>query len=158
MAANDTAAPPPLANRVILVTGANGGLGEAVARASTAAGADVDTGSVDHDIGTVGRDDACVVAARGYRQHDMVTGQGAQVVDQRADVIAGFQQDQAATPAQRVGGSLDPVGQFGVGELLRTGEHRHAVAVATEVLERHGVDPFRAAGQGRLTNVALPAA
>ena len=41
MAANDTAAPPPLANRVILVTGANGGLGEAVARASAAAGADV---------------------------------------------------------------------------------------------------------------------
>jgi NAD(P)-dependent dehydrogenase (short-subunit alcohol dehydrogenase family) len=42
MAANDIAASPtPLANRVILVTGANGGLGEAVARASAAAGADV---------------------------------------------------------------------------------------------------------------------
>ncbi|MDX9764031.1 MAG: SDR family NAD(P)-dependent oxidoreductase [Chiayiivirga sp.] len=41
MAANDGAASPPLANRVILITGANGGLGEAVARASAAAGANV---------------------------------------------------------------------------------------------------------------------
>ncbi len=102
----------------------------------TAAGADVDTGSVDHDVGTVGRDDARVVAARGYREHDVVAGQGTQVVDQRADVVAGFQQDQAAPLAQCVGGGCDPVGQLGVGELLGPGEHRHAVAVATQVLDQ----------------------
>ncbi len=66
----------------------------------------------------------------------MVAGQRAQIVDQRVEVVAGFQQNQAAPMPQGLGSRLDQAGEFEIAELLRLSEHRHTVAVATQVLDQ----------------------
>ena len=101
-----------------------------------AVGADVDARAVGDDVGAVGLDDVAVVPSGRNGKHHVVSGEGAEIADQRRDVVAGFEQHQAAPRSQLGGERGHAFGQFGVGELRRFGQYGGAVTVIAQVIDQ----------------------
>jgi hypothetical protein len=63
-------------------------------------------------------------------------GHRGQVVHQSGDVVAGFEQYQAAGPVEVAGGAGDRVGELVIREVLGIRQDRHLLAVGVKVDEQ----------------------
>ena len=61
--------------------------------------------------------------------------QGAQVVHQRRDVVAGFEENEATLTTEGLRRFVDPVREFAIRQLRIVGDDRDAFVVAAQVLD-----------------------
>ena len=83
------------------------------------------------------------------QQHDVPGGQRTEIVHQRADVVAGFQQHQSPAAAEILGGdTMHPVGQLTVGQGRLGGVHRRAGTETAQVSDEIAAERIHC-GPGR---------
>ncbi len=83
---------------------------------ATAAVAVVDSVVVDDDVGVIRPQDRRVITPGGTGSHDVTARHRRQVVHQRGQVVAGFEQHEPARPAEFLCGVGDGFGEFVVRE------------------------------------------